>query len=244
MKVSVIIPVLNSHEVVRRQILHFEEMGIPEDTEVIFVDDGSSPPITTDSKAVTIIQTNDFRDWTWPIARNFGAKHAKGEYYIFADLDHIVSKEIIDTVRNFTGDFVRFHREFGILDEQGSLVQDRDVLRTYGLPDAYDIKLTPHRNQFATHRDLYWKMGGFREDRIGLPYPQREDGDFAKLWRQLHEKGEVRDFDEMHGWENRPTIYMFPNGKWCGDVDFNPFNLFHKLSRKTEKNKYYTRCRT
>jgi hypothetical protein len=103
------------------------------------------------------------------------------------------------------------------------------------------VKLTPHRNQFAIHRDLYWKMGGFREDRIGLPYPQREDGDFAKLWRQMHERGEIRDFDEMHGHANRPTILMFPNGKWCGDVDHNPFGLFHKLSRKTEKNRYYTR---
>lgn len=239
--ISIIIPVLNSHEVVRRQVLHFEQMGLPDDVEVIFVDDGSTPPIETTSPLPIILRTNDFRDWTWPIARNFGAKHAKGEYLIMADLDHIITREIIDKVRGFTGDFMRFHREFGVLNEDGTISQDRDTLRGYGLPDQYDIKLTPHRNQFAIHRDLYWKMGGFREDRIGLPYPQREDGDFAKLWRQMHERGEIRDFDEMHGHENRPTILMFPNGKWCGDVDHNPFGLFHKLSRKTDKNRYYTR---
>lgn len=241
MMVSIIIPVLNSHEVVRRQILHFEKIGLPNDVELIFVDDGSTPPITTTSSICTILPTNDFREWTWAVARNFGAKHAKGEYFIMADLDHIITREIIDAVRMFTGDFVRFHRQFGILDEDGNLSQDRDILRSYGLPDKYDLKLTPHRNQFAIHKELYWKMGGFREDRIGKPYPQREDGDFAKLWRQLYDKGEVKDFDDMHGWENRPTIYMFPNGKWCGDVDHNPFNLFHKLSRKTHKNRYYTR---
>jgi glycosyltransferase involved in cell wall biosynthesis len=240
-RVSIIIPVLNSHEVVRRQILHFEKMGLPDDVELIFVDDGSDPVIgiQTTIKNFTLIYTNDFREWTWPLARNKGAKHARGEYLIMADLDHIITKEIIETVRLFTGDFVRFHREFGILDEQGNLSQDRDVLRTYGLPDRYDIKLTPHRNQFAIHKDLYWKMGGFREDRIGRPYPQREDGDFAKLWRQLYEKGEVRDFDDMHGHANRPTIIMFPNGKWCGDVDHNPFGLFHKLTRKTKANRFY-----
>jgi glycosyltransferase involved in cell wall biosynthesis len=237
--ISIIIPVLNSHEVVRRQVLHFEKMDIPDDVEIIFVDDGSTPEITTDSKKCTVIKTNDFREWTWALARNAGARYAKGEYYIFADLDHIITQEIIEAVRSFNGDFMRFHRQFGVLNEQGDLVQDRDVLRSYGLPDKYDIKLTPHRNQFAIHKDLYWKMGGFREDRVGKPYPQREDGDFAAKWRKLHEAGEVKDFDDIHGWDNRPTIYMFPNGKWCGDVDHNPFGLFHTLSRKTTKNRFY-----
>lgn len=243
-KVSIIIPILNSHEIVRRQLIHFERIGIPEDVELILVDDGSDPPIKIREDLpfkVTLIQTNDTREWTWPLARNAGARVAKGEYFIMADLDHIISKEIIEAVRTFTGDHMRFHREFGVLDEDGVLTQKREILTSWGLPEAYNVKLTPHRNQFAIHRDLYMKMGGFREDRIGLPYPQREDGDFAAKWRKLHEAGKLRDFDDMHGWENRPTIYMFPNGKWCGDVDHNPFGLFHKLSRKTEKNRYHTR---
>ena len=136
---------------------------------------------------------------------------------------------------------MRFNREFAVLDEQGNLTQERAVLEAYGLPKERDVKFTPHRNQFAIHKDLYKKMGGFREDRIGLPYPQREDGDFAKVWRGLHESGEIRDFDEMYGNENRKTLYMFPNGKYCGDVDHNPFNLFHSLSRKTDKNRFYAK---
>ena len=43
MRLSIIIPVLNSHEVVRRQLLHFERIGLPPDTELILVDDGSDP---------------------------------------------------------------------------------------------------------------------------------------------------------------------------------------------------------
>ncbi len=242
-KVSIIIPVLNSHKIVRRQILHFEKMALPDDVELLFIDDGSDPPIESDSKVGTILHTNDTRPWTWPVARNFGARHAQGEYYIMADLDHIVTREIVDTVRAFDGDFVRFHREFAVLDENGNLTQDRDILRSYGLPDDFELKFAPHRNQFAIHKDLYASMGGFREDRIGMPYPQREDGDFAKKWRELHEAGVIRDFDDMIGWDKRPTIYMFPNGKWCKgrDVDTNPFGLFHTLSRKTEKNRYHTR---
>ena len=238
--ISIIIPVLNSHEIVRRQVLHFEKIGIPDDVEILIIDDGSTPPIEINSKLpIRLHHTNDFREWTWPVARNTGAKLAKGDYFLMVDLDHIISRELIDAVRGFKGDHMRFNREFAVLDEEGNLTQDRDILTEYGLPKDRDVKFTPHRNQFAIHKDLYWKMGGFREDRIGKPYPQREDGDFAKVWRQMHEAGEIRDFDEMIGYDKRPTLYMFPNGKYCGDVDFNPKGLFHTLTRKTEANRFY-----
>lgn len=237
--ISIIIPILNSHEIVRRQALHFEKMGKMDDVEILFIDDGSTPPIKVNSDLITVHHTNDFRDWTWAIARNTGAKLAKGDYFIMADLDHIITKEFIDIVRNFNGDHVRINREFAVLDENGNLTQDRDILESYGLPKNKPLKFNPHRNQFAIHKDLYWKMGGYREDRIGLPYPQREDGDFAKKWRLLYEAGEIKDFDDLVGYEHRPILYMFPNGKYCGDVDFNPFNLFHNLTRKTDKNRFY-----
>lgn len=237
MKVSIIIPILNSHEIVRRQVLHFERMGLPDDVEIILVDDGSTPPIEVKTDLpLTLIHTNDFRPWTWPLARNAGAKIAKGEYFIMVDLDHIVTKDFIDKVRNFTGDHIRVNREFAVLDENGVLTQDLETLQAYGLPKGKGVGFTPHRNQFAIHKDLYWKLGGFREDRIGKPYPQREDGDFAAKWRVLHESGQIKDFDDVVGYEHRPILYMFPNGKYCGDVDHNPFNLFHNLTRKTSAN--------
>jgi len=34
-------------------------------------------------------------------------------------------------------------------------------------------------------------------------------------------------------------LLMFPNGQYCGDVDYNPFGLFHTLTRKTDKNHWY-----
>lgn len=243
MKLSIILPVLNSHEIVRRQLLHFDKIGIPDDVEVIILDDGSTPALEAEPRPwLTLHKTNDFREWTWAVARNTGARLARGEYFIMADLDHIITREIIDTVLAFNGDFMRFNREFAVLDENGNLTQDREILEKYGLPKNRDTKFTPHRNQFAISKDFYWnKMGGFREDRIGKPYPQREDGDFAKKWRLLHEAGEVRDFDDLVGYDKRVTLYMFPNGKFCGDVDHNPFNLFHTLSRKTSKNRFYVK---
>ena len=247
MKLSIVIPFLNSHEIVRRQILHFEKMPLPDDCELIIVDDGSDPPITTDSKLPRIIYTNDKRPWTSSLARNTTAPKAKGEYIIFADGDHIVTKEIIDLVRNFNGDFMRFNRAFAVLDEEGNISQDLEVLRQYGLSEhrikKYGTFLNPHRNQYATRKDFFInKMKGYDERLIlTKPYPQREDGNFSRRWDEFYNAGEVRDFDDLVGYKHRANILMFPNGKYCegGDVDADPLKLFHTLTRKTRRNPYY-----
>ena len=98
MKLSIIIPVLNSYEIVRRHLLHFKEMNLPDSVEIIFVDDGSDPPIqdTVGVKNLRIIRTNDKRPWTWALARNRGAKEARGEYFLMTDLDYIIPKDAID----------------------------------------------------------------------------------------------------------------------------------------------------
>jgi len=240
LKVSIIITVLNSHEVVRRQLLHFERIGIPADTEIIIVDDGSDPPIDCpwSSLPLILLQTNDKRAWTWALARNSGARIASGEYLIMVDLDHIITRELIDGVRGMTGEqHMMFWREFAVLDERGTFVQDSDMLIKYGLTPKriHDrgFKLSPHRNQFAMHRDLFWKLNGYAEDRVGLPYPQREDGDFSWRWDDLQAKEGITVA------KCRPTLYMFPNGKYCGNVDHNPFGLFHNLSRKTDRNPFH-----
>jgi len=249
MKISIIIPVLNSHEIVRRQILHFDKMGFTDDTEVIIVDDGSDPPIKAEPRPwLRILQTNDKRPFTSSLARNTTAPKAKGEYIIFADCDHIITKEMIALVRVFNGDFMRFNRAFAILDEQGNISQDHEVLKQYGLPEErlkeYGTYLNVHRNQYATRKDFFInKMKGYNERLIlTKPYPQREDGDFSKRWDKFYEAGEVRDFDDLVGYKHRATILMFPNGKYCvgGDVDTNPFGLFDStLTRKTKRNPYY-----
>ena len=259
MKLSIIVPVLNSHEIVRRSLLHYDKMFLTDDVEVIYVDDGSDPPIEDFlikdeglsekereeflnlygygySFDLTIYQTNDKRDWTWALARNFGAKKARGEYLLMTDLDYIIPKKAIEYALQFTGDKLRFKREFGILDENGEFTQDVPTLLKWGLlPERISergLQMPPHPNNFCMRKDLYWEMGGYREDRVGWPYPQGEDAWFKRKWTRMVEDGKAKDDDARL----RPTLYMYPNGQFCGDVDYNPFGLFHKLSRKTERN--------
>ena len=264
-KLSIIIPVLNSHEVFRRQMLYFEKIGIPDDTEIIIVDDGSEPPLKYEPKDFTevlddanlsctdegsfeaisnyrelpikIIYTNDKRPWTWALARNAGARLAKGDYYLMFDIDHIITRELIDSARTFGGCKMQFLREFGVLTEDGTFTQDLDTLIAYGFPKerfkSRGLLMTPLPNNFCMRKDVYWDIGGYREDLITRPYPQGEDRLFKKGWYIWERKtGE-------HAHPYRPKIYMFPNGYLCGDVDANPFGLFHNLSRKTSRNTKY-----
>jgi glycosyltransferase involved in cell wall biosynthesis len=236
-KLSLVIPVLNSHEVVRRQLLHFEKMVLHDDTEIILVDDGSDPPIeNTSNRPIIIHRTNDTRPWTWALARNAGARIASGEYLLMYDLDHIVPAYAINFIRAFQGLKVQFVRDFGVLDEHGDLKTDRKTLTEYGLPETSGKGIGPLPNNFAMRRDLFWELGGYREDLIGRPYPQGEDRAWRSTWRtyELAHGGEGSCVSE-----HRPKIYMFPNGKYLGDVDADPKGLFHGLSRKNEQNFWY-----
>lgn len=236
-KLSIVIPVLNSHEVVRRQLLHFENIGLPGDTELILVDDGSDPPIENSFTAIAkIYRTHDKRPWTWALARNEGARIAQGDYLLMYDLDHIADRKLIDFVRGFDGKKVQFTREFGVLTERGVLTQDRDILEQHGVPKDQSLKIGPLPNNFAMRRDLFWELGGYREDLFMKPYPQGEDRAWRSTWRT---------YEKQHGGEgscvsvHRPVMYMFPNGKYVGDVDADPQKLFHNLSRKTSRNWFH-----
>jgi glycosyltransferase involved in cell wall biosynthesis len=233
-RLSIIIPVLDSHEVLRRQLLYFERIGFPADTELILVDDGSDPPIeNTSTLPVTIRRTNDKRPWTWALARNAGARRATGEYLLMFDLDHIVTRELLDFVHKFDGHKVQFIREIAVLTESGILTQDREILEDYGIPQKNDLKIGPLPNNFAMRRDLYWELGGYREDLVERAYPQGEDRLWKKTWYEYQRSsGNTAD-------AHRPTIYCFPTGKMVGDVDYNPQGLFHNLSRKTNRNHWY-----
>jgi len=241
-KLSIVIPVLNSHEVVRRQLLHFERIGLNDldDVEIIFVDDGSDPPIVVTGcplKRFTLLATHDTRPWTWAVARNVGARAAVGEYLVMLDLDHILTRQAIDRCRALTEDRVGFLREYGVLDDQGVFTQDPVTLVRYGMPascaQSGDLHLGYHRNMFCLRRSLYWEIGGYNENFVyNLPYPQPVEKLFHKAFDDRVDQGGITQS------MRRPTLYMFPNGQHCegGDVDTNPFGLFHTLSRKTAEN--------
>jgi len=249
MKLSVVVSVLNSHEIVRRQLLYFSKMGLPDDVEIIYLDDGSDPPLkdTIGLKNLIIHPTYDYREWTVALARNMGARIAKGRNILMTDIDFIIPKNVIDIGREFKGHKRRFKRKFGILDEQGNFTQSFNALRSYGLTEERikrkGTNLPPHPNHFIMSREVFWDMGGYDENKMNIPYPKcTDDGAFKARWVEAVNNGKYKDDDPV----SRPYLYMFPSGQFCHDaedLDFNPFNLFHGLTRKTRANVYWMRGR-
>jgi len=165
------------------------------------------------------------------LARNAGAKLAKGEYILLTDIDHILMPPLIDACLACTDTNMRFQRQAAVLDEQGNFTQDPDVLVSYGLPkeriDQKGTKLPDHGNSFLIKRDFFLACGG---SRYRGEYPQRDEVTYKRVLRHAIASGEATIAKE------EPMIYMFPNGRFCGSRDFNPFNLFHNLPRDRNGN--------
>lgn len=237
MKVSIIIPVLNSHKAVRRQVRYFRNLNLPDDVEIIIVDDGSSPPLdflySYGLRNLTVHATNDKRPWTQGIARNIGASLAKGEYLFMTDIDHIISVEAIHAVREFNEDKMVFARRFAVLDVRGRLRQDPAILFAYGVSEQHYHKygtriFVKHGNTFALRKSAFFTMGRYKESKCVamMHQPRRlgEDCYFNKTWEQHVGLGIFKL--ETFG----PPIYMFPVGRYHKNGENNPMGLFHSLS--------------
>ena len=167
-KLSIVIAVFQSYEAVRRQVLYFAKMNLPDDIEFVFVDDGSCPPIEFPLnvlKNCTVYETHDERPWTQGIARNKGCEIAQGEYILCTDIDHILSLEAIKACYEYTGSKMIFPRFLAVLDENGNLTQDPNIMFEYGLDPARleskrGLYASYHGNTYCMPRKLFWELGG------------------------------------------------------------------------------------
>ena len=238
--VSLVVSILNSHEIVRRHLLFFEKMPLPDWAEVIYMDDGSDPPLVTlvsDNLDInlSIYETKDYRKWTQPRAENFGARRAVGEFMIHTDIDCIVDLKLFEAARNCPFDNLRLSRSGAVLDENGEFVRDHDTMREYGMREKFikrNLRMSPHGNSYIIRRSLFLDIGGVDERYAGTgKYPNRQEVTLKRALHKLRHAGEIT----IHDKRPKPTIYMFPVGRYGGGKDFNPKGLFHNVTRYTNK---------
>ncbi len=222
MELSLIVSVLESYEIVRRQLQYLERVLTPE-CELILIDDGSVPSLRPNCDSVpktfhfVYHATGDRRPWTQPKARNIGAALAGAPKLLFFDIDHILTQEIIALGLRYTGDKLHWVRRPAILDERGHAVTDREVLREYGLSDdAPSI----HGNSFLIRKELFQRLGGYDERFCGTY--GGDDVDFNARYDRLCREGLARPA------EVRGEGYVYPDP--ARDVK----RLFHSLSRHPE----------
>lgn len=230
MKISIVIAVLDSHEIVRRQVEYFKRMDLPGSVEFIFVDDGSDPPlhVESDLRNFKLLATYDRRQWTQGLARMRGIAEARGEYIFCTDIDHIITREAIEAGIEFDGDKMLFKRRFGYLDENGVLVKDRDKVLQWGLLEAAikdnDLSDGVHMNTWIMRKQVFVDLGGYDLKRCESgSHLQGEDRDFNHRYNEAGRAGLVKS--AVGG----PPIYFFPIGRFHKTGDGNPYCLFHNL---------------
>lgn len=223
MRCSIIIAVLESYEIVRRQMLYFSRwMHRYHDWEVIIVDDGSDPAIKICGDygfRYNILQTNDTRPWTQPCARNIGANFARGEYLLMTDIDHILTEESVQALNNFTGDKMHFWREWGILDESGCVSTDLETLKEYGLKEEKVGRAGQHYNTFAIRKSIFCALGGYDPKFCGKY--GGDDTDFSDRYAKLCYAGKAQ-----RSIMNAAQIYVYP------DPSRDVKRVFHGLRTK------------
>ena len=215
-RVSIIIAVLDSHEVVRRQLEYFKFfIHGSSSAEVIIMDDGSDPPIPTPAVnyQLRIVRTEDSRPWSQPCARNAGARIALGRYLFMTDIDHIISRQALEASISFGGDKMVFPRQWAMIDHRYRIRQDPGVLSTYGLINGKAAG--SHANTFVMRKGLFDALGGYDESYCGKY--GGDDTDFANRYGIAHYAGLCER--SVLG----PPIYVYPEPRQ--DVK----NLFHKL---------------
>lgn len=222
MRLSIVIAVYQSYEIVRRQLLHLKRI-LPPECEVLIVDDGSDPPIPG-----VALRTNNKLAWTQGLARNAGAAVARGEILFCTDIDHAISEGAVRDVLAYDwsqGGKMIFRRQAAVLGDSGEILQDRESLLAWGYDWAKGLDCSVHGNTWAMPRKVFLDLGGYSRRSCMRGYHpasrQGEDCHFNGKWNRAIGGPTVTGSD----------IYLIPTGRFHSKGDLNPHGLFHNLSQ-------------
>lgn len=241
--ISIICPIYNSPVIFYEQLLYLSRIlkGLDKDVEMIFVDDGSKQSLIdiynkfiASNKLIfhknnvylnkryfdnfKILETKSKLAWNQPAARNLGAKHARGNYLLFFDIDHIITRGMVEDLFYFHGDMFRWCRRYAILKD-GKIYRKKEFLVREGLKPEINLnKKFGVSNIFGIKKEIFDKLGGYDEQFCG-----RYGGDDTDFMKRFGYSG-YRMYTNK---QNMHMMYVYPNPRIS--------KKFHDLHRQAGK---------
>jgi len=170
---SIIVPVYNRIDEVRDLMESLDKQSL-KNFEAIFVEDGSTQPCEQvfaefpNVRARYFFKENEGRS----IARNYGMEHAEGDYFIFFDSDCVIPE---DYFKILTAELEKNPTDcFGGPDAAHDSFSDTQKAINYSMTSFLTTggirggkvsleKFVPRTFNMGFSRDVYNKVGGFRE---------------------------------------------------------------------------------
>lgn len=238
---SIIVPVYNRPDEVS-DLLKSLTTQTDKGFETVIVEDGSTVPCRIQcetfregARVKYFFKGNEGRS----IARNYGLENAKGDYFIFVDSDCILPPDYIENLRNALAS--GYSDCFGGPDAAHESFSDTQKAINYAMTSFLTTggirggkvsmeKFTPRTFNMGFSREVYDKVGGFREmfsedidmsTRIRLAgfkislFPKVEvyhkrRVDFKKFWRQVHVFGMSRITLQLLYPGSMKTVHWLP----------------------------------
>ncbi|RMZ58616.1 glycosyltransferase [Chryseobacterium nematophagum] len=188
--ISIVVAIFNRRDELF-ELLHSLTQQTDKDFEIIIVDDGSLIDLMpTIRNFEEILQIKYFKkDNSGPgLTRNYGAKRAENEWLVFVDSDVIVEKDYIENIKkdileipcDAFGGADKAHKGFNLMQKAISYSMT-SVFTTGGIRGNKKAvsKFQPRSFNMGVKKDVFNKVGGFSEMRIG------EDPDLSMtLWEK------------------------------------------------------------
>lgn len=164
---TLIVPFYRNIVMLQRQVEEWNRY--PCEIKIICVDDCSPEPAkpiieeVTNGTDIELYRISIDKPWNREGARNLGGHHAKTEWIVQVDIDHILPADAALKLLEFEPDpnyWYRFPRwRKGKADD----TRKKDLI-----PDDCEYgEIHPHVDSYLVRRDIYWQAGGYDEDYAG-----------------------------------------------------------------------------
>jgi GT2 family glycosyltransferase len=174
--ISIIVPVYNSPKALRQCLSALQRSAGPS-AEVIVVDDASTDDTGAVAAAMGVRVLRLTNNSGPGAARNYGARHARGDVLLFVDADVVVAPDVVGRVAEVLDKHADVAAVFGSYDNRppakGVVSQYRNLLHHFVHQDGNPEASTFWAGCGAIRRTVFEDIGGFDEKRF--PRPSIED---------------------------------------------------------------------